>query len=273
MPTIGENISTMSQIVDYAVKEPRLDRPLDPHYLLHPRPDSSEQKKAAGINYSAYSTLQSAMDIPKSVSSAITEYAENQKTFRDELKEAMENARKTSSALKEINYQNEQAAAAAADKLVEQDPVREYPQKTQEIQSLITDYNSTISYLNDQRGLSPMFDSFADTFGDTGQFMQSLDDIGISTDITGELTVHAEALDKALQERPRDVEDTLSQNGLAGRIDRNVELSDKRGSDLFPSVDSLLGRPDDTRKGMYSEKSVVHTRPSDSYGKFMDMYY
>ncbi|MBR2215002.1 MAG: hypothetical protein IJ849_04470 [Selenomonadaceae bacterium] len=280
MPTIGDTIKAMNQVVDYvAIREPRLAPTPNEHPALNPTRETPE--KAAGVNYSAYSALQSSVEMPQSVTEAIGEYTAQRDDFQDRLQEAMEEAQNTSAGLKEMRYEDEgddtveRMQEIAAENSRQAAAAREaaQEQRSQEIKNLLNGYNSAVNSLNEQRGTSALFDRFADTFEGSGDLVDSLGSIGIDADITGELRVDDERLDTALRDRPKEVESTLSENGLAGRIDRHVSLSKQRAEALFPKVDSLLGQSSDNHKGMYSEDSVVTARPSGSYGKFMDMYY
>lgn len=142
----------------------------------------------------------------------------------------------------------------------------------QEIEKLIKNYNETVNYLNDNVGLSTRFDSFANSFNDSKYFSKSLESIGISVKSSGELSVDTDTLTKALQTNPNSVERILGQDGLAGRLDKKVSMSDYQADKMFPAINSYLGGSVESTRSMYSSKLAIASMMYNNVGSFMDMY-
>ncbi len=86
------------------------------------------------------------------------------------------------------------------------------------------------------------------------------------------LSVDAQTLTRALQEKPDSVEQALGQDGLAGQIDRKTASSDYQADRMFPSLDVALGQPDDHAKGMYAPNMHIASTMRGNRGNLMDMY-
>ena len=146
-------------------------------------------------------------------------------------------------------------------------------QKTaKEINGLIDDYNDTIKYLRDNTGLSNRFDGFAKSFADAKYYANSLESVGITVQDNGTLKVDADTLASALQNNPNSVERILGGDGLAGRIDRNVSMSDYQAERMFPSIDTYMGGVDTSSSAFYSSNMMIFPMMYGNIGNFMDMY-
>ena len=85
-----------------------------------------------------------------------------------------------------------------------------------------------------------------------GRLAESLNDVGIVND-NGRLRVNESRLAEALNRNSADVANALGQNGLAGRLDRSVELANSQRDNLFPSVaDYLNDRRNEPTESLYA---------------------
>jgi len=105
------------------------------------------------------------------------------------------------------------------------------------IQDFVRDYNSTLSYLNQNRGVSNRVSALASNFNRNDDLNKSLSNIGISVKESGELSVDEKELTNALQNKSEDVNAALGNQGLAGRLDKTVNLANYQGENLFPTIE------------------------------------
>ncbi len=142
------------------------------------------------------------------------------------------------------------------------------------IKSFVRDYNSTVSYLNDKRDVSNDFSALADSFGGDKDTENSLNAIGITADSSGNLTVTSGTLARVLQETPKKVDDALGDEGLAGKLDRQINLANHNKDRLFPNIAKFAGRDSaDSSESLYSIKTgdtaKHYERPE---GKLLSMF-
>lgn len=121
------------------------------------------------------------------------------------------------------------------------------------VQNLVRDFNSTMSYLNENRGISNRVSALASTFGDKGDLEKSLNQIGISVNSSGELSVNENELSSALSRDAEGVEGVLGSDGLAGRLNRNVNLANYQADKLFANINDYVGgNKEETSESLYS---------------------
>ena len=104
------------------------------------------------------------------------------------------------------------------------------------VSNFVDNYNSAMSYLNERSGLSNGISALASSFGDNKNFASSLNAIGISVNPSGQLSVNVEKLADALNEDSSNVDSVLGQEGLAGQLDKKVDLANYRNESLFPTI-------------------------------------
>ena len=120
------------------------------------------------------------------------------------------------------------------------------------VRNLVDRFNDAVNYLNENRGMSDRMSALAVTFDTAGRFAESLNDVGIVND-GGRLRVNESRLAEALNSNSSGVADALGQNGLAGRLDRSVELANSQRDNLFPSItDYINDRRNDPTESLYA---------------------
>ena len=142
------------------------------------------------------------------------------------------------------------------------------------IRNLVRDFNSTMSYLNENRGVSNRVSALAAAFGDSGELEQSLNRIGISVNSAGELSVDENELANALSEDAKGVKEVLGNDGLAGRLNRNVNLANYQSDKLFSNItDYVGGNKEETSEALYAAgrmKTAMYTQ--QNAGNLLNMF-
>ena len=114
------------------------------------------------------------------------------------------------------------------------------------VRNLVNRFNDAVTYFNENRGVSDRMSALAGSFGRTETFAEPLNAVGITVNDNGRLTVNETRLADALNENSANVNALLGRNGLAGRLDRNIELATSQRDNLFPSVTDYVNNVDNT---------------------------
>lgn len=143
-----------------------------------------------------------------------------------------------------------------------------------DVQDFVSTFNSAVDYLNANRGLSGMMNALASNFGTGGILSQSLNSVGISVNENGTLRVNESRLAAALNENSSNVNEVLGQNGLAGRLNRNVDLANSQRENLFPTVEDYAGtRRNEPTESLYAaQNNRTAARSQQGAGYFLNMF-
>lgn len=142
------------------------------------------------------------------------------------------------------------------------------------VKNFVNTFNSTVDYLNENRGVSNRMNALATNFGDNDNLTQSLDSVGISVNEGGKLRVNEDRLADALSEDSSNVNAVLGQKGLAGRLNRNVDLAKSQRENLFPTVtDYAGGKREEPTESLYTAKTAKKTaeHSKENAGHFLNM--
>ncbi len=235
--------------------------------------------------------------------SKVQEYDENKKSFQSDFQDrmsalrkanneikalssgrnedelaALRNARKEARQLRasrsdEAGYLRDKATDSAAAEKFESDRNldRNVRDDMDAIQGFVKEYNSTVSYFSEGRDVSKRFTALASSFSGNDELSGSLDRVGISVNPDGQLSVDRSRLAESLAENPSEVGETLGANGLAGHVERKVEMASGQTDKLFtPPTEALGGGASSSVKSMYSSDSSV---ASNAYSDVGSIYH
>ena len=99
------------------------------------------------------------------------------------------------------------------------------------VQNFVRDYNNAVSYLNENK-----FSQKISPLSQNDELTKSLNEIGISVNSSGELSVDEKTLSAALQNNSEKVGETFGSDGLAGQLEKEVDRVNQRSENLFPSI-------------------------------------
>lgn len=117
------------------------------------------------------------------------------------------------------------------------------------VRDFVNTFNNAVDYFNENRGVSDRMNALASNFGNEAN-LSALDDVGISVNENGRLRVDESKFADALNEDSANVNALLGQNGLAGRLDRNINLANSQRENLFPTAAEYTGN--DPTQSLYS---------------------
>ena len=117
------------------------------------------------------------------------------------------------------------------------------------MQNFVRDYNNAVSYLNENNISSPL-----SSLKQNDELTQSLNEIGISVNSSGELSVNESTLSEALQNNSEKVDSALGNNGLTGQLDR----LNRQSENLFPSiVDYANQQETNLAESLYAARNIT----------------
>ena len=130
------------------------------------------------------------------------------------------------------------------------------------VQNFVRDYNNATKYLNEN------------SLNRNEDLKNSLNEIGISVNSSGELSVDKETLTNAIQNDSKNVENILGSDGLAGQLDKDVERVNRQGENLFPSIVDYANQKNSNRsESLYSARNMATAAYSNiSAGHFLNTF-
>ena len=125
------------------------------------------------------------------------------------------------------------------------------------VQNLVHDFNSAIDYLYKNRSVSARLSALADKFGNNLNLSNSLNSVGISMDSKGFLSLNATIFSNALERDSQLVNSVVGSEGLAGQLDKNINLANAQEDRLFTSImDFANNRRQDESESLYGNNAA-----------------
>ncbi len=203
-----------------------------------------------------------------SLSSLISEYDSTKKRFNTEYDSTMGDLSKAANTLKNTNFNVSGAGESAESKIEENTKAA-----VGAVQDFAKKYNETVSFLKDNKDVSNRVSALSNSFNDASYFARSLSKVGVTVKSTGELSVDAERLTKALKDAPKTVENILGKDGFAGRTANKVQNAQNQRDRMFPTVSSMMGSSVSDAKRMYSANTVNRSMSYENLGSLLNMYF
>lgn len=142
-----------------------------------------------------------------------------------------------------------------AEKKAEETTTSNEDTRVTSVKNLVRDFNSAMSYLNENRGMSNKMAALADNFGNS-KLNDSLNEIGISVNSQGFLSLNESAFNFALSKNSEGVNSALGSEGLAGQLDKNINLANYQSDKLFTSIiDFANNSKQDDAESLYGSKA------------------
>lgn len=125
------------------------------------------------------------------------------------------------------------------------------------VRNLVNDYNATVNYLNENRGISNSMANLARSMRNDAELTESLRNIGITINARGELRVDEARLTAALEENPDNVNSVLGSEGLTGRLERDIDRVNAQNDRLFTNIyDFANDRQEDNALSLYTNAAT-----------------
>ncbi len=243
---------------------------------------SSSSSSSTSSSSTLSSDLNTLSNIKSGMSDLLASYATTSKTFHAELGSTLSDLKGSATKVAKMSFDVGGVPATATTGTTASGTASGTSASTsstkltdvlKNIKSLVSDYNSAISFFSDNSSVSSRVKSLASSFSDTTYNARTYAKIGINVDSsTGKLSIDETKLTKALQETPDRVANLLGSNGLAGKAENKVSLAESQKSNLFPSVSTMLGSELKTAS-LYNAKTLTAISSYTNVGSLLDLYF
>ena len=197
----------------------------------------------------AASSLAGITEINNNLKSLLASYDEAKTTFTADFNENMNSLSKSAAQVQNYNFNVEQAGAittaTSTDENGKTTTTTTYSKELQAaiktVEDFVGDYNSAVSFFNDNASVSNRVANMAKIFGDATYRSGDYQSIGLITQSDGSFKVDEATLANAIVNNPNHVSNLLGKDGLAGKAQSHVEFANSQSDKLFPSADSMFG--------------------------------
>ena len=203
----------------------------------------------------------------------VNSYNDAKKTFQTDFKATMSELKGAAQTVMGMNYDfsTNDITTSSDGKTTYSDSLKN---AITNVKSLISDYNDAISLTSDYSDVSKRLGSLASVFKDTTYRADTYAKIGIGVDSkTGALSLDEDKLAKALTEDGERVKNILCSNGLAGKANNHVDLANSQQSNLFPSMQTMLGKDYATAQMYTNPKVLAASTNCSMVGSLIDMMF
>ena len=217
--------------------------------------------------------LDNLTSLKQNTTELVNSYNDAKKTFQTDFKATMSDLKGSAQTVMGMNYDfsTSDITTDNAGKTVYSDSLKN---AISNVKSLISDYNDAIGLTSDYSDVSKRLKSLANVFSDTTYRADTYAKIGIGVDSkTGALSLDEDKLVKALTENGDRVKNILGSNGLAGKANNHVDLANSQQSNLFPSMQTMLGKDYITAQAYTNPKVLVASTNFSMIGGLIDMMF
>ena len=222
---------------------------------------------------SSSSDLNTLSSIKYSTTELLASYATTAKTFKAELGSTLSDLSSSAAKVAKMDFQVGTTSAATTSGTTSSTTNTKLTDALKNIKTLVSDYNTAISFFSDNANVSARVKNLSTSFSDTTYNAKTYAKIGINVDsTTGKLSIDETKLTKALQDTPDRVENLLGSNGLAGKAADKTARAEAQADQLFPSVSSMLGSELKTAS-LYNARTLTSMNSYANVGTLLDMYF
>ena len=217
--------------------------------------------------------LDNLTSLKQNTTELVNSYNDAKKTFQTDFKATMSDLKGSAQTVMGMNYDfsTSDITTDNAGKTVYSDSLKN---AISNVKSLISDYNDAIGLTSDYSDVSKRLKSLANVFSDTTYRADTYAKIGIGVDSkTGTLSLDEDKLAKALTENGDRVKNILGSNGLAGKANNHVDLANSQQSNLFPSMQTMLGKDYITAQAYTNPKVLTASTNFSMIGGLIDMMF
>lgn len=165
----------------------------------------------------------------------LSTYNATKNTFNGEFDETISNLKKSSSEIKNLDFNSEDALKTA--------------------ENFLNDYNDAINFFNDNSSVSSRVGNMAKIFSDTTYSAKIYDSVGISTNSDGTMKIDEEKFSAAVENDPKKVSRIF--DTLANKADAHIMTANIRKNSLFPTAKNMLGI--NSTFGLYGKNSLINS--------------
>lgn len=244
--------------------------------------DSIAQLWNAYGNYqsNAQSSLSGLSEINTNLRSVLSSYDDAKTAFNTEFKENMSALSESAKQVSKYSFNVGQEGAITKTETTDENGIvsskttysKDLQSALDVIGEFISNYNSSIKFLNDNASVSNRVGSLAKVFGDAGYRSSLYESIGLTVGTNGTIEINEDKLANAIVEKPDRVSSILGKDGLAGKVESHVSFANSQQDRLFPTAQSMLGDQLKTAS-IYTSKAYVNMFAYSTMGNLINMMF
>ena len=246
------------------------------------RQDSISQLWTSYNNYhsNATSTLAGISEINTNLRSLMSSYDDAKSAFNAEFEENMSDLSESAKQVSRYSFKVPPNGAITKTETTDANGIiststtysKDLQSALDAVSNFVSNYNSSLQFLNDNASVSRRVENLANTFGDTTYRASSYEAIGISVQSNGMLEVNEEMLANAIVNDPDKVSSVLGADGLAGKAEQHVSFATFQQDRLFPTAQAMLGDQINAAS-LYTSNAYLAMSSYASVGNLVNMLF
>ena len=242
--------------------------------------DSISQLWNAYGNYqsNAQSSLAGLSEINANLKAVLASYDEAKNTFNAEFKENMDSLSESAKEVAKYSFSVAKEGAITNTETTDENGITSikttYSKDLQSaldvVSDFVSDYNSSLKFLNDNASVSKRMENLANNFNDAGYRASAYESIGLTVGAGGMLEINEEILANAIVENPDRVSSILGSDGLAGKVESHISFANSQQENLFPTAQAMLG-DQISAASLYTGKAYQNMASYANMGNLLNM--
>ncbi len=244
--------------------------------------DSISQLWTSYNNYhsDATSTLAGIREINTNLQSLLSSYDDTKTAFNAEFEENMSALSESARQVSRYSFNTPPEGAITKTETTDANGIiststtysKDLQMALEAVSNFVSNYNSSLQFLNDNASVSRRVENLANTFSDTTYSASRYEPVGISVQSNGMLEINEEILADAIVNNPDKVSSALGEGGLAGKAQKHVSFANFQQDKLFPSVQSMFGDQIRTAS-IYTSNAYLASSSYASLGNLFNMWF
>ena len=242
--------------------------------------DSVSKLWSSYSNYksNAASTLSGLTEINTNLKSVLSSYTEAKNTFNVEFEENMSALSESSKEVARYSFSVPKDGAITKTETTDENGIvstkttysKDLQSALDVVNDFVSNYNSSLKFLNDNASVSKRVANLAATFSDTTYFASNYGSIGLTVSSDGSLEVNEEQLAQKIIDNPDRVSSVLG--GLTSRTEAHISFANAQQDNLFPSAQSMLG-DQISAASLYTGKAYLNMSTYATMGNLLDIMF
>ncbi len=226
----------------------------------------------------AQSSLAGLSEINANLKAVLASYDEAKNTFNAEFKENMDALGKSSKEVAKYSFSVAKEGAITNTETTDENGIvstkttysKDLQAALDVVNEFVSDYNTSLKFLNDNASVSKRVENLANTFNDAGYRASAYESIGLTVGTGGMLEINEEILANAIVENPDRVSSILGSDGLAGKVESHISFANSQADRLFPTAQAMLGDQINAAS-LYTGKAYQNMAAYANMGNLLNM--
>ncbi|MBR4905211.1 MAG: hypothetical protein IKZ53_11145 [Selenomonadaceae bacterium] len=243
---------------------------------------TKKQDSTAHVNYQSneQDSLAGFIEINANLKSVLTSYNEAKNAFNSEFKENMSALSESAKEIEKYSFSVAKEGAITNTETTDENGIittkttysKDLQSALDVVNEFVSNYNTSLKFLNDNASVSKRVENLASVFGDAGYRAANYESIGLFVTSGGMLEINEEMLANAIVNNPDKVSSILGKDGLAGKAEEHVSFANSQAENLFPSAQKMLGEQLDAAS-LYTGKAYRNMSAYANIGNLLNMMF